>query len=194
MICCLQWSRQQTEGRLARYNSDLAIWVKVDGQWPGTEAKNGSRVYVFMFSNNRLAVYHMLQCSCILGRISRDLYSIWWEQLCLSQKCIWVFYIYFSDWDDIRPSSALEVISEEEAVQIIAEPLLPIQSSTLRDYVDHSETLAKLVHLGMCDVVCVVSLCQKLCRSCNLCFALTGYLVNLKMGTVTNGKKLQNVI
>ncbi|NXR56659.1 MTEF3 factor, partial [Hippolais icterina] len=53
------------------------------------------------------------------------------------------------DWDDILPSSALEVISEEEAVQIIAEPLLPIQSSTLRDYVDHSETLAKLVHLGV---------------------------------------------
>ncbi|NWW34356.1 MTEF3 factor, partial [Panurus biarmicus] len=53
------------------------------------------------------------------------------------------------DWDDIPPSSALEVISEEEAVQIIAEPLPPIQSSTLRDYVDHSETLAKLVHLGV---------------------------------------------
>ncbi|NXX69661.1 MTEF3 factor, partial [Spizella passerina] len=55
----------------------------------------------------------------------------------------------FSDWDDIPPSSALEVISEEEAVQIIAEPLLPIRSSTLRDYVDHSETLTKLVHLGV---------------------------------------------
>ncbi|NWI06597.1 MTEF3 factor, partial [Tichodroma muraria] len=53
------------------------------------------------------------------------------------------------DWDDIPPSSALEVISEEEAVQIVAEPLLPIQSSTLRDYVDHSETLAKLIHLGV---------------------------------------------
>ncbi|XP_072780943.1 transcription termination factor 3, mitochondrial isoform X3 [Taeniopygia guttata] len=53
------------------------------------------------------------------------------------------------DWDDIPPSSALEVISEEEAVQIIAEPLLPIQSSTLREYVDHSETLTKLVHLGV---------------------------------------------
>lgn len=109
-------------------------------------------------------------------------------------KGIWVFCICFSDWDDIPPSSALEVISEEEAVQIIAEPLLPIQSSTLRDYVDHSETLAKLVHLGMCDFVCVLCLWQELCRSCNLCFALTDYLVNLKMGTVTNGKKLQNVI
>ncbi|KAM6318644.1 transcription termination factor 3, mitochondrial [Aegotheles albertisi] len=53
------------------------------------------------------------------------------------------------DWDDIPPSSALEEISEEEAVQIIAEPLLPLQSSTLRDYVDHSETLTKLVHLGV---------------------------------------------
>ncbi|XP_072708244.1 transcription termination factor 3, mitochondrial isoform X1 [Ciconia boyciana] len=57
--------------------------------------------------------------------------------------------ILCEDWDDIPPSSALEEISEEAAVQIIAEPLLPLQSSTLRDYVDHSETLAKLVHLGV---------------------------------------------
>ncbi|XP_062424321.1 transcription termination factor 3, mitochondrial [Rhea pennata] len=57
--------------------------------------------------------------------------------------------IPYEDWDDIPPSSALEEISEEEAMQIIAEPLLPLQSSTLRDYVDHSETLAKLVHLGV---------------------------------------------
>lgn len=86
------------------------------------------------------------------------------------------------------------MISEEEAVQIIAEPLIPLQSSTLRDYVDHSETLAKLVHLGMCDFLCVICLWQELWRSCNLCFAPTGYHVNLKMGAVTNGKKLQNVI
>ncbi|XP_032775704.1 transcription termination factor 3, mitochondrial isoform X4 [Strigops habroptila] len=57
--------------------------------------------------------------------------------------------ILYEDWDDVPPSSALEEISEEEAVQIIAEPLLPLQSSTFRDYVDHSETLAKLVHLGV---------------------------------------------
>ncbi|XP_025915878.1 transcription termination factor 3, mitochondrial isoform X1 [Apteryx rowi] len=57
--------------------------------------------------------------------------------------------ILYEDWDDIPPSSALEEISEEEAMRIIAEPLLPLKSSTLRDYVDHSETLAKLVHLGV---------------------------------------------
>lgn len=72
-------------------------------------------------------------------------------------KCT-LFCIYFLDWDDVPPSSALEEISEEEAVQILADPLLPLQSSTLRDYVDHSETLTKLVQLGMCDFVCVVSL------------------------------------
>ncbi|XP_063183303.1 transcription termination factor 3, mitochondrial isoform X1 [Chroicocephalus ridibundus] len=55
----------------------------------------------------------------------------------------------YEDWDDVPPLSALEEISEEEAVQIVAEPLLPLHSSTLRDYVDHSETLAKLVHLGV---------------------------------------------
>ncbi|XP_054023422.1 transcription termination factor 3, mitochondrial [Dryobates pubescens] len=57
--------------------------------------------------------------------------------------------IQCEDWDDIPPSSALDLISEEEAVQIVAEPLLPLQSSTLRDYVDYSETLAKLVQLGV---------------------------------------------
>ncbi|NXV75588.1 MTEF3 factor, partial [Atlantisia rogersi] len=57
--------------------------------------------------------------------------------------------ILYEDWDDVPPSSALEEVSEEEAVQIIAEPILPLQSSTLKDYVDHSETLAKLVHLGV---------------------------------------------
>lgn len=41
---------------------------------------------------------------------------------------------------------------------------------------------------------CVVCLWQELRRSCNLCFALTGYPVNLKMETVTNGKKLQNIM
>lgn len=102
-------------------------------------------------------------------------------------KCIWVFYICFLDWDDIPSSSALEEISEEEAVQIIAEPLLPLRSSTLQDYVDHSETLAKLVNLGMCDFVYVVCLCLELWRFYNLCFDLTGCLVNLKIGTVTNG-------
>ncbi|NXN92599.1 MTEF3 factor, partial [Rhinopomastus cyanomelas] len=55
----------------------------------------------------------------------------------------------YEDWDDIPPSSALEEISEEEAVQIIAEQIPPFQSSTLRDYVDHSDTLTRLVHLGV---------------------------------------------
>ncbi|XP_053876495.1 transcription termination factor 3, mitochondrial [Malaclemys terrapin pileata] len=52
-------------------------------------------------------------------------------------------------WEDTPPSSALEEISEEEAVQIVAEPPLPLGSFTLRDYVDRSETLSKLVLLGV---------------------------------------------
>uniref|UniRef100_A0A8C8RWZ9 Transcription termination factor 3, mitochondrial n=1 Tax=Pelusios castaneus TaxID=367368 RepID=A0A8C8RWZ9_9SAUR len=55
----------------------------------------------------------------------------------------------YEDWDDTRPLSALEEISEEEAVQIVAEPLLPLSSFTLEDYVDRSETLSKLVLLGV---------------------------------------------
>uniref|UniRef100_A0A8C6BNN5 Mitochondrial transcription termination factor 3 n=1 Tax=Monodon monoceros TaxID=40151 RepID=A0A8C6BNN5_MONMO len=51
--------------------------------------------------------------------------------------------------DDLPPLSPLQPISEEEAVQIIADPALPPSSFTLRDYVDHSETLKKLVLLGV---------------------------------------------
>nr|XP_006218805.1 transcription termination factor 3, mitochondrial [Vicugna pacos] len=51
--------------------------------------------------------------------------------------------------DDLPPLSPLQPVSEEEAVQIIADPPLPPSSFTLRDYVDHSETLQKLVLLGV---------------------------------------------
>ncbi|XP_022357763.1 transcription termination factor 3, mitochondrial isoform X3 [Enhydra lutris kenyoni] len=51
--------------------------------------------------------------------------------------------------DDRPPVSPLQPVSEEEAVQIIADPALPPDSYTLRDYVDHSETLQKLVLLGV---------------------------------------------
>ncbi|XP_060099453.1 transcription termination factor 3, mitochondrial [Heteronotia binoei] len=52
-------------------------------------------------------------------------------------------------WEESLPSSALEEISEDEAVQIAAVPPLPFESFTLQDYVDHSETLQKLVLLGV---------------------------------------------
>ncbi|XP_059528158.1 transcription termination factor 3, mitochondrial [Myotis daubentonii] len=51
--------------------------------------------------------------------------------------------------DDVPPLSPLQPISEQEAVRIIADPPLPPDSFTLRDYVDHSETLQKLVLLGV---------------------------------------------
>ncbi|XP_020824521.1 transcription termination factor 3, mitochondrial [Phascolarctos cinereus] len=51
--------------------------------------------------------------------------------------------------EDLPPISPLQQISEEDAVQIIAEPPLPPTSFTLRDYVDRSETLQKLVLLGV---------------------------------------------
>ncbi|XP_015265349.1 PREDICTED: transcription termination factor 3, mitochondrial [Gekko japonicus] len=54
-----------------------------------------------------------------------------------------------SGWEESLPSSALEEISEDEAVQIVAEPPVPLESFTLQDYVDHSETLQKLVLLGV---------------------------------------------
>ncbi|XP_058131740.1 transcription termination factor 3, mitochondrial isoform X2 [Dasypus novemcinctus] len=51
--------------------------------------------------------------------------------------------------EDLPPLSPLQPISEEDAVQIIADPPLPPVSFTLRDYVDHSETLQKLILLGV---------------------------------------------
>ncbi|XP_049709751.1 transcription termination factor 3, mitochondrial [Elephas maximus indicus] len=51
--------------------------------------------------------------------------------------------------EDLPPLSPLQPVSEEEAIQIIADPPLPPVSFTLRDYVDHSETLQKLVLLGV---------------------------------------------
>ncbi|XP_042529087.1 transcription termination factor 3, mitochondrial isoform X1 [Dipodomys spectabilis] len=51
--------------------------------------------------------------------------------------------------DDLPPWSPLQPISEEEAIQITVCPPLPLASYTLQDYVDHSETLQKLVLLGV---------------------------------------------
>ncbi|KAJ6653833.1 hypothetical protein lerEdw1_008677 [Lerista edwardsae] len=51
--------------------------------------------------------------------------------------------------EDTKPSSALEEVSEDEALQITAEPPLPFESFTFQDYVDRSETLQKLVLLGV---------------------------------------------
>lgn len=59
--------------------------------------------------------------------------------------------------DDLPPLSPLQPVSEEEAIQIAAYSPLPLSSSTLADYVDHSETLQKLVQLGKfptCHTMC----------------------------------------
>lgn len=54
----------------------------------------------------------------------------------------------FKGLDHVPPLSPLQPVSEEEAIQILADPPLPPVTFTLRDYVDHSETLRKLVLLG----------------------------------------------
>ncbi|XP_075438795.1 transcription termination factor 3, mitochondrial [Ascaphus truei] len=53
------------------------------------------------------------------------------------------------DCEGEPPLLPLEEITEDEAVQITAGPSIPPDSFTLRDYVDHSETLRKLVLLGV---------------------------------------------
>ncbi|XP_051826848.1 transcription termination factor 3, mitochondrial [Antechinus flavipes] len=57
--------------------------------------------------------------------------------------------ISLEELEDLPPISPLQQISEEDAVQIVAEPPLPPISFTLQDYVDRSETLQKLVLLGV---------------------------------------------
>nr|XP_046273474.1 transcription termination factor 3, mitochondrial isoform X2 [Scatophagus argus] len=50
---------------------------------------------------------------------------------------------------DAPEFSALEEISDEEAVSISVPSAIPPASTSLRDYVDQSETLSKLVQLGV---------------------------------------------
>ncbi|XP_007428940.1 transcription termination factor 3, mitochondrial isoform X1 [Python bivittatus] len=57
--------------------------------------------------------------------------------------------VLLQDLEDELPLSALEEISENEALQIKAAPPPPLESFSLRDYIDHSETLRKLVLLGV---------------------------------------------
>lgn len=58
------------------------------------------------------------------------------------------FYLYVA-----VHASLLQEISEEEAVQIQVPSALPPESSTLRPYVDESETLSKLVQLGVSHIL-----------------------------------------
>lgn len=51
--------------------------------------------------------------------------------------------------EDVPPFSPLDEISEEEAAMILPHAPIPPESFTLRDYVDSSETLQKLVMLGV---------------------------------------------
>lgn len=53
------------------------------------------------------------------------------------------------DLDPVAQPSALEEISDEEAIGISVPSAIPPASTTLRDYVDKSETLSKLVQLGV---------------------------------------------
>ncbi|XP_035476846.1 transcription termination factor 3, mitochondrial [Scophthalmus maximus] len=53
------------------------------------------------------------------------------------------------DLDAAAEVSALEVISDEEAISIPVPDAMPPASTSLKDYVDKSETLGKLVQLGV---------------------------------------------
>lgn len=55
----------------------------------------------------------------------------------------------YSDLGAVTEFSALEEISDEEAVTISFPSSIPPASTSLRDYVDQSETLSKLVQLGV---------------------------------------------
>lgn len=59
-----------------------------------------------------------------------------------------LYFLHLLDLDAAAEFSAFEVISDEEAVRISVPSAMPPASTSLRDYVDHSETLSKLVQLG----------------------------------------------
>lgn len=54
-----------------------------------------------------------------------------------------------TDLDALSCPSPFEEISDEDAIKIFVPANLPATTFTLRDYVDISETLKNLVHLGM---------------------------------------------
>ena len=76
----------------------------------------------------------------------------------------------------VRPSP-LQEISEEEAVQIQVPSALPPDSFTLKPYVDKSETLSKLVQLGMSHIY------SKLCW---ILLDLSNLLLNFQVSTCGN--------
>ncbi|XP_069813416.1 transcription termination factor 3, mitochondrial [Dendropsophus ebraccatus] len=51
--------------------------------------------------------------------------------------------------EDVPPFSPFDVITEDDDATIVPQPPIPPASTTLRDYVDSSETLQKLVMLGV---------------------------------------------
>lgn len=67
--------------------------------------------------------------------------------VCLNMTKYCILY-FNTDLENVPRFSALEEISDEEAIQIVVPHALPPASFSLRDYVDKSETLTKLVQLG----------------------------------------------
>ncbi len=87
------------------------------------------------------------------------------------------FVLFSVDLDAAVHPSPLQEISEEEAVQIHVPSALPPESSTLRPYVDKSETLSKLVQLGVSHV---------LSKLCWIILDLSNPLVILQVSTSGN--------
>lgn len=56
--------------------------------------------------------------------------------------------VYFSEIDAAIELAALEEIDDEEAFSISSPTAMPPSSTSLREFVDKSETLSKLVQLG----------------------------------------------
>lgn len=60
-----------------------------------------------------------------------------------------ILMVFFLFPDHIADEvSALEEITDNEAISISVPPVIPAASASLRDYVDQSETLGNLVQLG----------------------------------------------
>lgn len=88
-------------------------------------------------------------CVCYDVLIYFKIPTFGFTKLCFADFLICVDLVCCPDLDALPYSSPFEEISDEDAIQIFVPPNLPPTTFTLRDYVEKSETLTNLVHLGM---------------------------------------------
>ncbi|KAG8441773.1 hypothetical protein GDO86_010811 [Hymenochirus boettgeri] len=112
------------------YRMEKTVWssIYLSKRWFG-QCSTGHQPQDINSEQNQPAIQIDLQETSLLPSINVD--------------------ILVQELEEVPPLSPLEEITEDEAVQIDADLPIPPASFTLQDYVDQSETLRKLVLLGV---------------------------------------------